>query len=76
MNIEIWQQGYCSSDGSDTASLIGEYDAPDFSSAVEMYLNDHPEQRKHYTFGALTKTHKIWGCKLYDNETQARSFFG
>lgn len=76
MNIEIWKAGYICSDGSATASLLGTYDATDFDTAVEMYLEQHPDRVKDHIRGKIFGTHTIWGCRLYDNEADARHYFG
>lgn len=88
--IQIWMEGYAATGESSGAQLIGTFDAIDFDDAVLQY-NDQQLQ-KHNVVSAEPYTRnsfinqeayenrrsnwKIWGCALFNNETDARKSFG
>ena len=88
MNIEIWMEGYRATGESGAAQKIGEYQAESFDEAVEKYLIDHPDTgsgpRRYTKNQFTTEEHyinrraewNIWGCALFNNETDARKSFG
>lgn len=72
--FQIWMEGYAATGESGTAQMIGEYKAVDFNHAVKQYSDDHLNQVE---FGRLGENrHSIWACELFDNEKDARKFFG
>jgi hypothetical protein len=90
-DFEIWTEGYAATGEHGTASFEGTFKADTFDEAVESYLNikeagSWPDIRKYYRKGGTrivdsklvdhTDGHYIWGCQLYDNETDARKSFG
>jgi hypothetical protein len=74
MKIEIWMEGYRSTGESGYAHKIAEYEADDFDHAVRMYAEDHPGEIQ--GLHEYCVPYRIWGCRLYDNEVDARKRFG
>lgn len=71
----IWSEGFVVTGTSATAQLLGKYSTESFDDAVEMYLQEHPASRAYHTKNNKGD-HFIWGCQLFDNETDARKSFG
>jgi hypothetical protein len=70
MNYDIWLEGFeFSIDESATASFIETVEAESFQEACDKckLSNDSLYNSKNLTY---------WGCKLYDNENDARKNFG
>jgi len=69
--FEIWQEGFLiqGMGGQSTrASYIGRFKADTFQEAcVKAFGENEYFSPEHLTF---------WGCKLYDNEEEARKAFG
>lgn len=74
--IEVWSEGYMATGEHGVATLLGIYRADNFAEAVERHLQSHPESRKDYHYSILKNSHSIWGCRLFDNETDARKSCG
>lgn len=68
---EIWSEGYCATGYSQKASYHGTSDGVDFRCACMAFFKNSAMQ-KHFNPVTLS----VWGCKLYDNETDARKNFG
>ena len=69
--IEVWMEGYWCTGmelGPEKASLIGKTKAESFKNACDKLCKD----KEDYDSERLM----IWGCQLYDNETDARKEFG
>lgn len=70
--FEIWIEGYIALGGAGEARLLGRASARDFHDAVASFQRANPE--------VLTKAEaqelKCWGCRLFDNEADARKFAG
>jgi hypothetical protein len=83
---EIWMEGYAATGESAKASLFAKEEGEDFDDAVRRYFDKHPRSdydcRKRYAprnsdgVMPLVTTHSIWGCRLFDNESDARASFG
>lgn len=86
---EIWIEGYVISGGSSKASFIGKCEGKDFENACNNFV--YPEdiigyvgfEQKPEVFiekGSKLRLDKdglsIWGCRLFDNQTDARKSFG
>jgi hypothetical protein len=79
MTFQIWTEGWRSSDGSATASFEGEFEGESFDEAVENYLKDREKFRWKDIRQLYYKRdgyHSVWGCRLFDNEADARKGFG
>lgn len=76
---EIWMEGFAATGQSEKAQLIGVYEAETFDEAVQKYIQGEIAEHGTSTvelnrFGQ--GRHAIWGCELFDNETDARKSFG
>jgi hypothetical protein len=68
--FEIWEEGYCIQGNDGTAFLRGEAEGADFREACLRYFEKHPNP----DFNPSTLA--VWGCRLFDNEADARKAFG
>ena len=68
MKFKIWMEGYECTGNRSTASFKGEYEAETFKDACDLAFKDD----KYYDGKKLS----YWGCRLYDNEIDARKTFG
>lgn len=68
MIYEIWMEGYCCTGQSSTAFLVAKIEADSFQEACDMYFKGD--------FYYDPKTLMYWGCRLFDNEVDARKSFG
>lgn len=81
---KIWMEGYCITRNNSKATKIGEIKAKSFLEACRKLCgtrDDYKEETllhntKTLEFYKKTKDPYIWGCKLYDNEKEARRSFG
>jgi hypothetical protein len=74
MIYEIWMEGYTASGDSGVAHLLGKYEGETFMEAYLKYVktkykDDIPD------YVRLNEP-VIWGCRCYDNEKDARKYFG
>ena len=65
---EIWEEGYRVNGGSGTAVFRGRVEAPTFREACEKFYKGD----KLFDPERLT----LWGCRIFDNEADARRSFG
>jgi len=71
--FSIWVEGYVVSGNSARASLLASVNATSFSNAVSIFRNGRSGgERLHIDVENLT----MWGCRLFDNEIDARRSFG
>jgi hypothetical protein len=54
------------------ASLVGKEIANTFKEACVNFYDKHPERKELFNSERLTE----WGCKLFDNEVEAKKFLG
>ncbi len=64
----VWSEGYVATGNEAPAQFHGNADAPTFAEACRQLLHD----RSDFDSTRLT----LWGCQLFDNETDARKFNG
>lgn len=72
--FQIWREGYSCTGDNSKASLIATIEAANFDEACLQYCPriDEPP----FIYDAESKTWSFWGCRLFDNETDARAAFG
>jgi hypothetical protein len=70
--MELWIEGYSCTGQSDGASLMGKYDVDNIHDAVKMFQEENPVIEINFRDGIYTS----WGCRLFDNEVDARKSFG
>ncbi len=84
MIIEIWMEGYIIQGGEDRARLVATIEADNFDEAVQKYNETAKipaHRREPVAFSQLGANWQngvwsIWGCRLFDNEADARKSFG
>jgi len=74
MIFAVWSEGYNATGENSPAVLLGTADTPDFDSAVRFVQarSDSPELYHQHDDGHWT----YWGCRLFDNRTEAVISFG
>jgi len=70
---EIWCEGFVTMESRSVAQLLGIIRAESFKSAVIEFFNRHDKTVNDY-FDEERMT--FYGCKLFDNEADARKTFG
>ena len=70
MKFEVWMEGFaCSGEGERANAILqSTQEADSFQEACEKAFQDDPN------FDATHLT--VWGCRLFDNEADARKAFG
>lgn len=69
---EIWSEGYCASGDSAPATLLGVCEGDDFRDDCINYANINQPFKELFDSKRMT----CWGCRLFDNEADARKSFG
>ena len=69
---QIWTEGYAATGESSGAIYHGFSKGKTFKQAVENFIEENNWDKKLYNSEKLT----YWGCKFYDNESDARKTFG
>ncbi len=69
--FEVWSEGYNASGSSGGAAHHGTVTASSFRAACDKVFSG-PKHRADYDAKRLT----LWGCKLFDNERDARESYG
>lgn len=68
--VSVWMEGYSCTGNHCDAQLVGTVEAEDFADACNKLALQNPERSWNDDNTA------IWGCRLFDNETDARKGFG
>lgn len=69
--FEIWSEGFSVTGQRGTAGLLGKYEAETWDDAVQKFMKDHPNRIR-----VDSRGYTDWGCRLFDNEVDARRSFG
>jgi len=64
--MQVWREGYNIAGAKDTAQLIGTVEARTLKQACDILLAKDE----------LYDGEKLWGCRLFASETEARKSFG
>jgi hypothetical protein len=72
----IWTEGYRATGEAATATCHGTFEGATFSEAVEKHLRTLSPESQSYYHQHKDGTWTCWGCRLFDNETDARKNFG
>lgn len=71
----VWMEGWAATGQSSPAQFMGRYDGKNFAQACSNWNLDAQHKGKDYgTFDPDTLS--VWGCRLFDNERDARKNFG
>ena len=71
---QVWSEGYMATGESSTATLHGTFDGETFKDAVIAFRDSLTDEysKKCINIDKLT----FWGCRFFDNESDARKSFG
>jgi hypothetical protein len=69
---QVWVEGYRATGDQQCAQMLGEYEAESFKAAVRKAAAAKNATLDVDEGGSLS----WWGCRFYDNETDARRSFG
>ena len=68
----VWVEGFATNGQQGQAQYLGNYTAESFKTACKKALIEKGYSMNHYR----EDTNSYWGCKLYDNGTDATKSFG
>lgn len=71
---EIWVEGYCASGDRANARLLGRVEAATFAEACDKLCAPADWQKQNGNYDRQRGT--VWGCRLFNNEADARRAFG
>lgn len=70
-------EGFAVTGMSSGASYMKSYDTDDMDEAVQLWLDEQdPEDVKKYHSKSEDGVHSWWGCRIFDNQDDARKSFG
>jgi hypothetical protein len=72
----LWVEGYAATGESGTARYLGIFPGDTLREAVVAYMNGMQTDNDRSYIDLNTKIPTYWGCRFYDNEDDARKFFG
>lgn len=72
--FEIWTEGYAATGEHQPASKMGEAEGETFRDAVLKFMENYSPRKRRDDFNAERLTY--WGCRLFDNEADARKSNG
>ena len=72
--FEIWTEGFQISGNQAQASKLGTVEAETFAEACDKLCSPLEWQQKHGRYDS--RSGGVWGCRLFDNEADARRSFG
>jgi hypothetical protein len=75
VSIKLWAEGYATNGNRSGATVLGEYLAKDFDDAMRQYMLENPKIDIEKS-GSGSGNYSSWACRIYDNEKQARKYFG
>lgn len=70
--FEVWVEGYRATGDSGTAMYWGTFEAENFDDACTQAVNNGEHDAYYFDAARLM----YWGCRMFDNETDARKAFG
>jgi hypothetical protein len=70
--FDIWAEGYLTNGGFGGAIHLGKCCGETFKQACENKAKIDKDFKKYFNSETMT----YWGCKLFDNESDARKTFG
>ncbi|MCH7381195.1 hypothetical protein [Acinetobacter higginsii] len=73
-NYQVWLEGYAATGEQQPAQFVGVVNADNFENAIEILLKQKEWDMKF--FNIVRGTPVYWGCRFFDNETDARKSFG
>ena len=76
--FDLWIEGYAASGDHGTARFLGTYTAESFDAAVVRWdaEQNFDDKHGHLNYNSHGGYWTVWGCRIYDNEADARRVFG
>jgi len=75
--FSLWVEGYAATGDFGTATFYARVEGVDFNEAVRAYVEKLPPgDKKYWSFDAASNQWRMWGCRAFDNEADARRAFG
>ncbi|MBA1218164.1 hypothetical protein [Pseudomonas fulva] len=74
--IEVWTEGYSVTGNRSPAQRMGVYQAATFDDAVAQHLQTLDAEGQSFYRQSENGVWSCWGCRLFDNEADARRSFG
>lgn len=74
--IEVWTEGYSVTGIRSGAERLGVFQARTLDDAVTQHLQGLPMEKQSYYHRGEDGVWTCWGCRLFDNEADARKSFG
>lgn len=75
--FDIWEEGFCCTGQEGTAHCLAkDVEGEDFFDAVEKWYNNLPNPKDYGELAIKDGVASLWGCRLFDNEADARKSFG
>ena len=75
MTYEVWMEGYCATGQSATHEFIGKEEANNFKKACKIAMRKWASKEDYETYYDEDNM-TFWGCRLFDNESDAARGFG
>lgn len=75
--ITLWVEGYAATGEHGTAQCLGTFPGDTYEEAV-LYWKDNGWSGDKWGSLRVDRNgrYSVWGCDIYDNESDARKFFG
>lgn len=73
--FDLWMSGYAIQVNSSGARFLGTFESDSFIDACDKWAETLRENDKQYYSKEENKAW-FWGCAIYDNEKDARKYFG
>lgn len=70
--MDVWIEGFRATGEIGSARKLCTVNSDTLREACDKYALEHPDWAEHYDPERLT----YWGCRIFDNEADARSQFG
>ncbi len=70
--FDIWREGFAATGDSSDARYLGRAQGKSFQDACERFADADSEFKKYYD----PQSNTYWGCRLFNNERDARKSFG
>ena len=71
--FSLWMEGYAVTGNSSKAEFLGNIEAESFGEACDKWASTLTQPEYYRRTGECAS---YWGCRIYDNEDDARKFFG
>lgn len=71
----LWMEGFSATGQHNTAQYLGDFEGNSFNDACDNWANSIEEQ-EYYKSGNDKCRPTYWGCRIFDNEEDARKSFG